>query len=147
MMDVLAKSMAVKQEDRGTVITLSGSVLFESGKATLLAGAQEKLSQVAQALKNQAEHHFIIEGHTDAVGSSRINDELSKKRAEAVKMYLVSQGVSPELIESRGMGSTKPIADNKSAEGRANNRRVEIVVQPDSTRQTASASSPSTKDE
>ncbi|MBI2393192.1 MAG: OmpA family protein [Deltaproteobacteria bacterium] len=129
--DALAKIMAVKEESRGTVITLSGSVLFASGEYKLLPSAQESLNRVADALKNMAEHTFVIEGHTDNVGKDSVNQELSRKRAEAVRDYLVVRGVPADMIKAVGKGSAVPVADNKTAEGRANNRRVEIIVQPE----------------
>lgn len=127
-MDALATSLALKNDDRGTVITLSGGVVFATGQAVILPGAQAQLNQVADALKTQAEHHFSVEGHTDNQGTDAVNDELSKKRAAAVRDYLVVRGVSPAAITATGFGSGKPIADNKSPEGRAMNRRVEIIV-------------------
>jgi outer membrane protein OmpA-like peptidoglycan-associated protein len=127
-MDALAKSLAVKSEARGTVITLAGGLVFETGRATILAGAQAQLNQVADALKSQAEHHFAVEGHTDNQGTDKINDALSTRRANAVRDYLVVRGVAAAAITASGYGSRRPIADNKTAEGRAMNRRVEIVV-------------------
>ncbi len=127
-MDALAKNLAVRSEARGTVITLSGGVLFATGRATLLVGAQAQLNQVADALKTQAEHHFSVEGHTDNQGTDRINDQLSTRRANAVRDYLVVRGVSPAAITATGFGSSKPVGDNQTAEGRAMNRRVEIIV-------------------
>jgi len=128
-MDALAKSMAVKNDTRGTVITLSGGLLFATGASTLLPGAQTQLNQVADALKTQAEHHFVVEGHTDNQGTDKINDDLSTRRANAVRDYLIVRGVSAAAITAQGYGSTRPIGDNKSTEGRAMNRRVEIIVQ------------------
>ncbi|HUJ58397.1 MAG TPA: OmpA family protein [Kofleriaceae bacterium] len=130
-MDALAKTLAVRKEDRGTVITLSGGVLFATGKADILPGAQTQLNQVAEALKTQAEHHFTVTGHTDNQGTDAINDDLSTRRANAVRDYLVVHGVSADAITAQGMGSHQPVADNHTAEGRAMNRRVEIVVDPD----------------
>lgn len=127
-MDALSKSLAVKADTRGTVITLSGGVLFATGQATILPGAQAQLNQVADALKTQAEHHFTVEGHTDNQGTDAINNDLSNRRANAVRDYLVVRGVASEAITAQGFGSTRPVADNKSPEGRAMNRRVEIVV-------------------
>jgi outer membrane protein OmpA-like peptidoglycan-associated protein len=127
-MDALSKSLAVKADDRGTVVTLSGGVLFATGKSIILPGAQAQLNQVADALKAQAEHHFTVEGHTDNQGTDAINAELSNRRANAVRDYLIVHGVAAEAISAQGVGSTRPIADNKSTEGRAMNRRVEIVV-------------------
>ena len=127
-MDALSKSLAVKADTRGTVITLSGGVLFATGQATILPGAQAQLNQVADALKTQAEHHFTIEGHTDNQGTDAINNDLSNRRANAVRDYLVVRGVAAAAITAHGVGSTQPVADNRTTEGRAMNRRVEIIV-------------------
>jgi len=121
---------AVKQEARGLVITLSGSVLFASNKDALLPGAEERLGQVAYALKTQDDHQIVVEGHTDSQGTAASNQGLSDRRARSVVSYLVSRGVPTDQIRAEGLGSTRPIADNGSAEGRANNRRVEIIVKP-----------------
>jgi outer membrane protein OmpA-like peptidoglycan-associated protein len=127
----LARLASVKQEDRGMVITLSGSVLFASDKTELLPAAQQKLTEVAKALNEGDDaSQMVVEGHTDAKGSATHNQELSTQRAESVRRYLVSQGIAESRIRSMGLGFSRPVADNKSAEGRANNRRVEIVVQP-----------------
>jgi outer membrane protein OmpA-like peptidoglycan-associated protein len=130
-MDKLAATAAgsVKQESRGTVITISGNVLFASGKTTLLPGAQDKLALVADALKDQEGKQIVVEGHTDTQGSDASNQELSQGRAQAVRDFLVSRGVAADRIRAQGLGSTRPVADNKSPEGRASNRRVEIIVQ------------------
>lgn len=130
-LDRLAASIgAVKQEPRGMVITLSGSVLFASNKDALLPAAQERLGQVAEALKTQDDHKIVVEGHTDSQGSAASNQGLSERRAQSVVSFLVSRGVPTEQIRAQGLGPNRPIADNASAEGRANNRRVEIIVQP-----------------
>jgi len=130
--DRLASSAAgtVKQESRGTVITIPGSVLFASGKTTVLPGAQAKLNAVAEALKDQADHEILVEGHTDAQGTEASNLELSQGRAQNVRDYLVAHGVPANLIRAQGVGENRPIADNNGPEGRANNRRVEIIVSP-----------------
>ncbi|HEY6559098.1 MAG TPA: OmpA family protein [Polyangiaceae bacterium] len=127
----LARIASVKQESRGMVITLSGSVLFASGKSELLPAAQARLSAVAQALAAQdPDSKLVVEGHTDSQGSASSNQVLSQMRAEAVRMYLVSHGIADDRVTSTGVGPSRPISDNKSVEGRANNRRVEIIVQP-----------------
>ena len=127
-MDALSKSLATKHDDRGTIITLSGGVLFATNQATLLPGAQVQLNQVADALKTQAEHHFLVGGHTDNQGTDRINDDLSARRATAVRDYLVVRGVSANAISAQGFGSHQPLGENGTTEGRAMNRRVEIIV-------------------
>ena len=125
----LATIAAVKEEARGMVITLSGSVLFASNKYALLETAMVKLDQVAEALKAQdSDKRMVVEGHTDSRGPDSVNQPLSPNRATAVRDYLVGRGVSAEKISAVGMGSARPITDNKTAENRANNRRVEIIV-------------------
>jgi outer membrane protein OmpA-like peptidoglycan-associated protein len=120
----------VKEESRGVVITLSGAVLFATGKSELLPIAQDKLSDVAKALKDQGYKSLLVEGHTDSQGSADKNQLLSQQRASSVRSYLVSQGIPSDKIRAEGLGSSRPVADNSTAEGRANNRRVEIVVEP-----------------
>jgi outer membrane protein OmpA-like peptidoglycan-associated protein len=121
----------VKQESRGVVITLPGSILFASGKSTFLPTGQEKLAQVAEALKDQGSRRFVVEGHTDSQGAPNSNQVLSERRAQAVMSFLLARGFPAEQIRAQGFGMTHPIADNKTAEGRATNRRIEIVVQPE----------------
>jgi outer membrane protein OmpA-like peptidoglycan-associated protein len=128
----LAAFASVKQDpQRGMVITLSGSVLFVTNKSDLLPGAQIKLNEVADALtKQDSEAKIVVEGHTDSQGGAGYNQELSQRRAQTVRDYLVSRGIASDRVTSQGFGLTRPIGDNSSPEGRANNRRVEIVVQP-----------------
>ena len=128
----LAKIAMVKQEARGLVITLSGSVLFTSGRSTLLANARPKLDEVATALQKSDAEKFVVEGHTDSIGSDATNEELSYRRAQTVDDYLIERGVPAEKIRAVGYGKSRPVADNTTAEGRANNRRVEIIIQPKS---------------
>jgi len=129
----LARIASVKQESRGMVITLSGSVLFASAKSELLPQAQAKLSQVADVLTRQNRDARIrVEGYTDSQGSASFNQDLSQARAESVRTYLVSHGIAADRIVAEGFGPARPVADNASSEGRADNRRVEIVVEPGS---------------
>lgn len=128
-LDRLNKIASVKKEDRGTVITLSGSVVFASGRSTILASARPRLDEVALVLKESEGQSFVVEGHTDSRGSAEMNQELSQRRAQVVRDYLVEQGVTADRIRAVGFGKLRPVADNDTAEGRANNRRVEIVVQ------------------
>jgi outer membrane protein OmpA-like peptidoglycan-associated protein len=121
---------SIKEEARGVVITLSGSVLFATGKSELLPIAKDKLTEVATALKDQGYKQIIIEGHTDNRGSASANDKLSLDRATSVKNHLVAQGLDGSKIEPKGLGAVRPVASNDSPEGRANNRRVELVVTP-----------------
>jgi outer membrane protein OmpA-like peptidoglycan-associated protein len=131
----LARIASVKQEPRGMVITLSGSVLFASAKSELLSDAQVKLGDVAKALGDQdPDSKILVEGYTDSQGSASFNQDLSQRRADSVRSYLVSHGIASDRVTAQGLGLTSPVADNSSAEGRANNRRVEIVVQPSATK-------------
>lgn len=120
---------SVKQEERGTVLTLAGNVVFASGQSTLRPDALSKLGKVAGALKDLGGKTLLVEGHTDSVGSDALNDKLSLKRAEAVKTFLVKQGINSEEVKATGLGKSRPISDNETPKGRAANRRVEIVVQ------------------
>ncbi|MCA9586156.1 MAG: OmpA family protein [Myxococcales bacterium] len=127
----LAKFASVKQEPRGMVITLSGSVLFASAKWALLPAAQLKLNEVATALtREDPTSKIVVEGHTDSQGADAFNQDLSQKRAQAVRDYLVTRGIAADRVTAHGFGETRTVAENTSPEGRANNRRVEIVVQP-----------------
>jgi outer membrane protein OmpA-like peptidoglycan-associated protein len=127
----LADLASVKQEARGMVITLSGSVLFATNQATLLPAAQERLNQVAAALLTTRERVLVVEGHTDSRGSESYNLDLSQHRADAVRSYLVSRGYMADRIQAHGIGKARPVSENETAEGRANNRRVEIIVAPE----------------
>jgi outer membrane protein OmpA-like peptidoglycan-associated protein len=123
----------VKEESRGTVITLDGAVLFVTGKSELMPLAQQKLDQVAKALGDLDDKQtVVVEGHTDSKGPDDANMVLSQARAESVRAYLVSHGVKPERISAVGRGEGQPVATNDTPEGRANNRRVEIVISPKS---------------
>jgi outer membrane protein OmpA-like peptidoglycan-associated protein len=106
-------------------------VIFASGQAELLPSARNRLTEVASALSNgDQDSKIVVEGHTDSTGSEQTNKELSLERAEAVRDELVSNGVNADRISIQGFGESRPIADNSSQSGRANNRRVEIVIQP-----------------
>lgn len=131
LMAALARLAAVKEEERGLVITLSGSVLFESGESTLLPAAVARLDELSEALMSSKDRMLVIEGHTDSQGGDRQNLDLSQRRADAVRTHLLSRGYPSSNVRSVGIGEGRPIADNKSPEGRSNNRRVEIIIQND----------------
>jgi outer membrane protein OmpA-like peptidoglycan-associated protein len=126
----IAEIANVKEESRGVVITLSGAVLFATGEHTLLPIAKEKLTDVAKAIQGQGFKKIIVEGHTDSVGSPANNEALSLRRAQEVRTYLISQGIPADKIEAQGHGQRRPVATNDTPDGRANNRRVELVVTP-----------------
>jgi outer membrane protein OmpA-like peptidoglycan-associated protein len=127
--DTIAKIAAVKDDDRGMVITLQGEVLFKTGKWDLKPGAMAKLDQIADALRGK-EQPMVVYGFTDNVGAVDMNMDLSQKRAQSVRDYLASKGIPGDLITAEGKGPSAPVAENTSVEGRAQNRRVEIVVKP-----------------
>jgi outer membrane protein OmpA-like peptidoglycan-associated protein len=118
----------VTVEPRGTVITLTSAVLFPFDDATLRPESEKQLKQLADGLLETKESNLIIEGHTDTIGPHEYNVELSEKRAAAVKEYLVKQGYDADRISTKGMGEERPLAPNDSAENRATNRRVEIII-------------------
>ena len=125
----LSDMAKIKMEDQRTVITLNGAVLFRSDDTQLLPIAQEKLAQVADVLKQYGEGYSItVAGHTDSRGSDVHNQQLSQARAESVRNYLVTRGVADGMVRAAGQGEAQPVASNKTAEGRADNRRVEIIV-------------------
>lgn len=107
---------------------LPQNVVFQTGSAVLLPKGRAELDKVVAYLDGKSGFDLNIEGHTDNTGTDRINNPLSARRAEAVKAYLVSKGIAAERLFTEGFGSTKPVADNATAEGRAQNRRVEIKV-------------------
>jgi hypothetical protein len=109
-------------------VTLSGSVLFASGAVDLLPAARDRLTAVADVLK-QTQQPLLIEGHTDSQGPDAFNEDLSYRRAERVREFLISQGVPSDRVDVRGLGEYRPVASNATAEGRANNRRVEIIIE------------------
>lgn len=129
-MSALRELASVRQDGDATIITLSGEVLFEYDQATLRPTARRRLRAVADALKASPNAMIVVEGHTDSVGSDQYNEQLSQRRAEAVRVFLVEEGVDAARIRAEGRGEAEPVADNDSPEGRANNRRVEIVFTP-----------------
>jgi outer membrane protein OmpA-like peptidoglycan-associated protein len=126
----LAEIATIKQEPRGMVITLEGEVLFPSGQSNLLPLARQRLDRVAEVLKDlDSGKTVLVEGHTDSRGSEQLNMRLSQARADSVREHLISRGIDPERVRAVGRGESEPLVSNDSAEGRANNRRVVLVVQ------------------
>lgn len=118
---------------RGLIMNMS-DVLFDTGKYTLKPLAREKLAKAAGVLLAYPGLSIEIDGHTDNVGSDEFNQTLSEERANAVRDYLVAQGVAANSITARGLGKTQPVASNNTAAGRQQNRRVELVVSGDAIR-------------
>jgi outer membrane protein OmpA-like peptidoglycan-associated protein len=128
MQNELARIAATRREERGLIVTLSSGVFFDSGKSALKKGAQTTLTRIADQLKGDDSIKVTVEGHTDNTGTAAKNQTLSEKRAEAVRDFLVSAGVPADRVSAVGKGDTQPIATNKTAAGRQQNRRVELVI-------------------
>mgnify|MGYP001627401292 CR=1 FL=1 len=116
-----------KKTDRGMVVTL-GDMLFETGKSQLKGNAFANLSRLSTFLTNNPDRTLTIEGHTDNVGSETSNEALSQRRADAVRQYLIQQGISPQRLTAYGKGENFPVASNDTPSGRALNRRVEVII-------------------
>lgn len=121
------EELNAKETERGLVITL-GDVLFQTSMATLEPGGRRNVQKMADFLEQYPQYKALIEGHTDSTGSEALNQALSERRANAVKSALVSMGISPERITTRGYGEAYPVAGNNTASGRQQNRRVEIIL-------------------
>jgi outer membrane protein OmpA-like peptidoglycan-associated protein len=106
---------------------VTNNILFETGKATLKPESMAEIQKVADYMKKNAGARFEVQGHTDNQGSDAINDPLSQQRAEAVVKALEGLGCDPFNLRPVGKGSHEPVADNKTEEGRAKNRRVEFI--------------------
>lgn len=119
-------ALQAEQTKRGMVVTLS-DVLFDTGASTLKPGADLALNRLADFLQQNAETRIIIEGHTDSRGSDSYNEDLSRRRGQAVSEALASRGVTGDRVQVVGRGEAYPVASNDSAEGRQQNRRVEII--------------------
>jgi outer membrane protein OmpA-like peptidoglycan-associated protein len=112
---------------RGMVLTL-GDVLFDTGRAELKSGAGRKLDQLSQFLAEHPDRRVQIDGFTDSVGTDAYNEELSQRRADAVKSALITRGIEPTRIGTEGYGKAFPVASNTDSGGRQMNRRVEVVI-------------------
>jgi outer membrane protein OmpA-like peptidoglycan-associated protein len=124
----LQKFADVKEDERGTIITLAGGIPFKTGKADLQQVAIDRLKIVAEALKG-TQRTILVEGHTDSTGKPETNMRLSQARAETVRKYLIDGGIPPDGIRAQGVGQDRPVADNKTSAGRAKNRRVEVILE------------------
>jgi outer membrane protein OmpA-like peptidoglycan-associated protein len=119
--------LQAKPTDRGLVLTL-GDVLFTSGRADLKPGATGNLNKLVAFLDKYPDRSASIQGYTDSVGSEDYNQGLSERRANSVKSYLAGQGIGSMRLSASGKGRNDPVADNDSAAGRQQNRRVEVII-------------------
>lgn len=120
--------LEAEETERGMVVTL-GDVLFDTSSAQLRGNASQDLDKLVSFLNEYPDRGLLVEGHTDNVGTEAFNLGLSRQRAESVTNYLTQRGISPQRLSVSGLGLERPIANNDTAQGRQQNRRVEIVIQ------------------
>jgi len=119
--------LQAKPTDRGLVLTL-GDVLFTTGRADLKPGATGNLDKLVAFLGKYPDRSVAIQGYTDSVGTEDFNQRLSERRADSVKSYLTGQGIGSTRLSALGKGRSDSVADNDSAAGRQQNRRVEVII-------------------
>jgi OOP family OmpA-OmpF porin len=125
----MRKQPAAEAPASGTKLAEITGPGFEPGKARLTDAGRMQVDEVARVLQEHPELRVSVDGHTDSAGSETYNQSLSQRRARAVANRLTEQGIAGDRLSVRGFGESRPVADNKSAEGRSRNRRVEIVVE------------------
>ena len=118
----------VERVGEGIKITFDSGILFDTNSSNLRPASQADITKLAATLQKYPDTNVIVEGHTDASGTDAINQPLSERRAQSVANSLVAQSVSSSRITSKGYGSTQPVADNTTAEGKQANRRVEVAI-------------------
>ncbi len=121
------ENLQLRETESGVVVTL-GDVLFATGQAELVEGGRSSLEEVVDLLQTEPDKKIRVEGHTDSSGDAAANLLLSEKRAQAVRDSLISLGVDAERVTAMGMGEDFPIASNDTEEGRARNRRVDVIL-------------------
>jgi outer membrane protein OmpA-like peptidoglycan-associated protein len=127
LLESLNRVLETKDTPRGLVVTMA-DVLFDTGKYDLRGPTREKLARLSGIILANKGLNLDIEGHTDSTGSDELNQKLSEQRAATTRSYLIEQGLAPDSVTAKGFGKTMPVADNSTAAGRQQNRRVEIVV-------------------
>jgi len=127
LLDQFNTILQTRDTARGLIVNMS-DVLFDTARYTLKPGAREKLAKVSGIILGHPGLKIAVEGHTDSVGGDEYNMRLSENRAASVRDFLIAQGVPAASVTSQGFGKTMPVADNASAAGRQQNRRVELVV-------------------
>jgi outer membrane protein OmpA-like peptidoglycan-associated protein len=127
LLEQFNRVLQTRDTPRGLVVNL-GDVLFDFGKYDLRSEAREKLAKLSGIILAHPGLNLAVEGYTDNVGSDEFNQNLSEKRAESVRSYLIAQGLNSSNISAQGFGKSSPVADNRTEAGRQKNRRVEIVV-------------------
>jgi outer membrane protein OmpA-like peptidoglycan-associated protein len=137
-LEVALADLKASKTDRGVVITL-GDVLFATGSADLKSGSRQTLDKLTAFLQAYPKREVQIDGYTDNVGSDDYNQSLSERRADSVRDALTGMGIARDRILTKGLGKSSPVADNDTAGGRQQNRRVEVIVLDEGVNRTASA--------
>jgi outer membrane protein OmpA-like peptidoglycan-associated protein len=137
-LEVALADLKASKTDRGVVITL-GDVLFATGSADLKSGSRQTLDKLTAFLQAYPKREVQIDGYTDNVGSADYNQGLSERRADSVRDALTRMGIARDRILTKGLGESSPVADNDTAGGRQQNRRVEVIVLDEGVDRTASA--------
>jgi outer membrane protein OmpA-like peptidoglycan-associated protein len=120
----------VERRDDSLLVNFEGGILFDTNSTSLSPGGYDRLRSMAATLNNYPKSRVIIKGHTDSQGDERYNQKLSEERANTVRGALAAEGVASSRLSSMGMGEKFPLASNDTAEGRQQNRRVEIEIRP-----------------
>ena len=128
LQSLVSEMTNIKETARGLVLSLS-DILFDVGQATIKPSAQNNIRQIASVLKQYPSHHISVEGYTDATGGDAYNLKLSEARAGAVRTALIGGGIDSTIISSHGFGKDNPVASNTTPDGRAANRRVEVIIE------------------
>jgi outer membrane protein OmpA-like peptidoglycan-associated protein len=118
----------VIRQGEGILVKFDSGILFDTDKSNLKPDAQTNLQNLAASLQKNPETNVLVVGHTDNTGTANYNVDLSRRRANAVKSFIAAANVDPNRLTTQGKGAAEPIADNSTVEGRAQNRRVEIVI-------------------
>jgi outer membrane protein OmpA-like peptidoglycan-associated protein len=124
----LEKVAEVKKTENGLLVQMKGDILFDTNSDGVKPAGVENITKMGDILAKYSDDRVKIDGHTDAAGDDKYNQQLSEKRAAAVKALLVARGVQEQQIIVTGYGEAKPVADNATADGRAKNRRVELHI-------------------
>lgn len=130
LLDQFNQILQTRDTARGLIINMS-DILFDTARYTLKPGARERLAKISGIILGHPGLRIEVEGHTDSVGGDEYNMRLSENRASTVRDYLISQGLNGDNVSAKGFGKTMPVADNSTAAGRQQNRRVELVVSGD----------------
>ena len=122
--------MQVQRNGDNLKLIMPGNITFATDSAQIASSFYQPLNNLANSFRQYNQNSIEVVGHTDSTGSYSYNMELPQRRAQSVADYLLAQGVDPSRLSTRGMGPDQPVASNATAEGRAQNRRVEVILRP-----------------